>query len=130
MSWHHQYSADFASNNVSVTCFPTTHTSACHTLRPSGMPVFFQDVILVLPASADGSQDDVRKFDKVTRATLQKVLDREGCDVVQDPITRGWVDFKAIDMQDNLLLIERSDSTPLDKRVRLLTNGDVTNVHP
>jgi hypothetical protein len=82
-----------------------------------GTPAFYRDVILILPSSDDGSPERVRKYDKITYTTLQKVLDREGCDVVQDPISKEWVDFELLNLQDNMLLTAQRASTPIDKRV-------------
>jgi hypothetical protein len=41
--------------------------------------------------------------------------------VVQDPISKGWVDFEVVDLHDNVLLKAQRTSTPMDKRVRLIT---------
>jgi hypothetical protein len=111
----------FDNHYVSVSCFSTTYIIVRHLLRPLGAPVFYRDVILTLPALDDGSPEQVWKYDKVTRTTLQKLMDRGGCDVVQDPISKGWVDFELVDLHDNVLLKARSTSTPMDKRVRLIT---------
>ena len=103
-------------------------------LRPLGMPVFYRNVTLTIPPSDDGSPERVRKYDKVTRKTLQKVLDNEGCDVVKDPISKDWVDFELLALQDESdpfvhgcrcslcckQLTTQRASTPVDKRVRLI----------
>ena len=103
-----------------VPCFATTHIIVRHLLHPSGPPEFYRSVILILPPSDDGSPERVRKYDKVTRKTLQKVLDNEGCDVVKDPISKDWVDFELLALQDDMVLITQRASTPMDKRVRLI----------
>lgn len=95
----------------------------CHLLRRSGTPIFYRDVILTIPGSDDGSPEWHRKFDKVTYNTLQKVLDRQGCDSVQDPFTKEWVDLEILkaQLQDNMLLTARRGLLPMENRVRVLT---------
>jgi hypothetical protein len=62
-------------------------------------------------------EEEVKTYDIVTSHNLQKVLDRRGCDAVQDPHSMAWVDFAAIELQDGMLLRARSDFHPTDLRV-------------
>lgn len=111
----------FGEQYVLVSCFSMAHIIVRHLLRSSGTPVFYRNVILTLPKMDDGSPEVITKFEKVTQTTLRKVLDRQGCDVVQDPVSKEWVDFELLNLQDNMLLIAQRVSTPMDNRVRLIT---------
>jgi hypothetical protein len=56
-------------------------------------------------------------FNLVSRATLQKVLDSERCFNVQDPISKDWVGFDCLELQDDMTILARSRSISFDSRV-------------
>lgn len=85
----------------------------------TGGRVFYDDVTLAILGGDE--EEVVKKYDRVSNATLQKVLDRHGCDMVQDPISKAWVDFECIKLHDNILLKALRDRTPWDRRVSPLS---------
>lgn len=92
-----------------------TRPLPCCAIYALGQPKFYHDIKLAL-FGRDG-EEEVKTYDIVTRLNLQKVLDRRGCDAVQDPRSMAWVDFAAIQLQDGMLLRARSDFFPIDLRV-------------
>jgi hypothetical protein len=89
--------------------------------------VYYKNVILTLPSSSlDECDEDIRKYDLISRSTLIRVLEREGCDVVLDPFDKSrYVDFGSINMEDNILLVAWKGSLRMEKRVSLVETWGV-----
>jgi hypothetical protein len=83
----------------------------------TGGRVFYDDVILDIFGGDGDEEEEVIKFDRVSAATLERVLDRRGCELVQDPTSKDWVGFDCIKLQDNILLKALREFIPLDRRV-------------
>ena len=84
----------------------------------TGGPRLYKDIILHVPGGPRGPEEFVRPYPLVSRATLHKVLDRLGCDMVQAPGTDTPVDFVALELQDNMLLTGLRYCVPWEARVR------------
>eukprot|EP00882_Tetradesmus_deserticola_P002662 GHRQ01002832.1.p1 GENE.GHRQ01002832.1~~GHRQ01002832.1.p1 ORF type:complete len:347 (+),score=81.20 GHRQ01002832.1:237-1277(+) len=85
----------------------------------SGAPPMYKDVLFYVAGDSDQTEYLI-KFSRASRAGLQKALDNQGCDAVQDPDTGELVTFDSIELRDNILLVASRGSAPWKARVSTL----------
>lgn len=61
-----------------------------------------------------------RVIDKITRDTLLRILDREGCNLALDPASGELVDAQLLDLEDNMVMKAQRGSSSVETRVRCL----------
>jgi len=88
-----------------------------HHLFSADTPRLYQNIILHIAGGTRNPEEFVRVYARVGRSTLQKVLDRWGCDAVQVPGTDQLVGFDALELYDNMLLTALPYSVSWDARV-------------
>eukprot|EP00882_Tetradesmus_deserticola_P032478 GHRQ01036878.1.p1 GENE.GHRQ01036878.1~~GHRQ01036878.1.p1 ORF type:complete len:221 (-),score=7.12 GHRQ01036878.1:204-866(-) len=94
----------------------------CAIVFSAGAPPMYKDVLFYVAGDSDQTEYLI-KFSRASRAGLQKALDNQGCDAVQDPDTGELVTFDSIELRDNILLVASRGSAPWKARVRNAAGG-------